>query len=329
MILAGDVGGTNTRLALFESLAPLHLEVFRSPEYAGLEEITAQYLAHTGASVSAACFGVAGPVRHGIVKTPNLSWVVDAGRLAGQLGLPQVGLINDLEANAHGIAVLGAADFVQLNEGVDANAAGTRALISAGTGLGQAGLLAHDTGYRVFASEGGHADFAPRGELEIELLRYLLGRWPHVSYERVLSGPGLHNIYQFLRDTGRCGEPGWLGERIAAGNASAIISETALADGTEICVRALDMFASIYGAEAGNLALKLMATGGVFLGGGIAPKLLGKLQDAAFMRAFVDKGRLRPLLESIPVRVILNDKTALLGAARVAAERAGLKLQGP
>ncbi len=317
MILAGDIGGTNTRLALFESLQPLHLEVFPSAQFKGLEEIAAKFLAQTGASVSAACFGIAGPVREGVVKTSNLSWVVDARAVAAALRLKQVRLLNDLEANAWGIGALQPADFVTLNEGAVAPA-GNRALISAGTGLGEAGLLAEGTSYRPFASEGGHADFAPRNELEIDLLRYLLQLWPHVSYERVLSGPGLVKIYQFIRDTGRASEPAWLAERMRKENPAAVISETALAAAADLSVQALDIFVSVYGAEAGNLALRVMATGGVFVGGGIAPRIVAKLRNSSFMKAFAGKGRLGSLLESIPVRVIMNDKTALLGAARAA-----------
>ena len=324
MILAGDIGGTNTRLALFDSLQPRNLEVFPSAQYAGLEEIAAKFVAQAGAPVTAACFGIAGPVRDGVSKTPNLSWVVDARQVAAALGLKQVGLINDLEANAWGIRVLQPSDFVTLNQGTSSS--GNCALLSAGTGLGQAGLLADGKTYRPVASEGGHADFDPRSETEIELLRYLLARWSHVSYERVLSGPGLVNIYQFLRDTGRALEPAWLAQRIGRENPSAVIGETALSAEADISVQALDIFVSIYGAEAGNLALRFVATGGIFLGGGIAPKIVGKLGDATFMKAFIDKGRLSSLLELIPVRVIMNDMTALLGAASVAAMQAGVQL---
>jgi glucokinase len=166
------------------------------------------------------------------------------------------------------------------------------------------------------ASEGGHADFAPRNEIEIELLRYLLNRFSHVSYERVLSGPGLFNIYRFLKESGYGEEPPWLAEKLRQGDPSAAISEAALAHQNELCVKALDMFVSLYGAEAGNLALKVMAVSGVYVGGGIAPKIIAKLRDGTFLSAFTDKGRLSPLLEAIPVRVILNPKTALYGAAR-------------
>jgi len=192
-------------------------------------------------------------------------------------------------------------------------------LISAGTGLGEAGLLAEENGYRPFPSEGGHSDFGPRNELELELSRYLMGRFGHVSYERVLSGPGLYNIYHFLRETGRGEEPAWLTDQITAGDPSAVIAKAGLDGTAQVCVQALDMFVSIYGAEAGNLSLKLVATGGTFVGGGIAPKIIEKLQGSAFMDAFKAKGRLAGLLQDIPVKVITNDKTALLGAGRIAA----------
>ena len=322
MILAGDIGGTNTRLAFFEggpdSLKTVTIEVFPSRNHKGPGEIVKQFLAKHNQSVQAACFGIAGAVVNGHVETPNLPWSVDSHELARELGLGRVDLVNDLLANAHGIAVLSDSDFVTVNKGAPA-ASGNRALISAGTGLGEAGLLAQDGGYLPFPSEGGHADFAPRTELEIDMLRYLLGRFDRVSFERVLSGPGLFNIYQFLRDTGRGEEPGWLGDAIKQGDPSAAIAKSGLEETSAIAVQALDIFVSIYGAEAGNLALKLIATGGMFVGGGIAPKILRKLSTPAFLEAFAAKGRMKPLMQEIPVRVITNDKTALLGAGRVAA----------
>ncbi len=322
MILAGDIGGTNTRLAFFEGtpdhLTAVALEVFPNRGRSGLEEIVAGFLAKHSLQPKGACFGIAGAVRDGYVETTNLPWTVSAKKVAADLGIEDVRLINDLEANAHGIALLTESDFVTLSVGKPAKD-GNRALISAGTGLGEAGLLADAGGYRPFPSEGGHVDFAPRNELEIELLRYLMGRWEHVSYERVLSGPGLHNIYQFLRDTGRGEEPASLADEIAHGDPSAAIAKAALAGTHAICVAALDLFVSIYGAEAGNLALKVVATGGTFVGGGIAPKIIAKLKGDTFMKAFHDKGRAGALLKDVPVRVITNDKTALLGAGRVAA----------
>jgi glucokinase len=245
--------------------------------------------------------------------------VVDGQQMAADLGVASITLINDLFANAHGIALLEESDFVILNPGVP-NSTGNRALISAGTGLGEAGLYADGQGgYHPFPSEGGHVDFAPRNDLELDLLRYLMGRFEHVSYERVLSGPGLHNIYQFLRETGRGEEPAWLAEQIAQGDPSAAISKSALEGTSPICVQALDIFVSLYGAEAGNLALKVLATGGAYVGGGIAPKIIRKLSSTAFMKAFSAKGRIGSVLKDIPVRVITNDKAALLGAGRVAA----------
>jgi glucokinase len=323
MILAGDIGGTNTRLAFFEgtpdSLKPVYVEIFPSPQFPGPAEIVRKFLTGKNHPVDAVCFGLPGAVVNGRAQTPNLPWVVDAQQMAGELGFARIELINDLYANAHGIALLDESDFVVLNPG-GPRVTGNRALISAGTGLGQAGLFADGRGgYQPFPSEGGHADFAPRNDLEMDLLRYLMGRFEHVSYERVLSGPGLNNIYQFLRDTGRGEEPPWLADQIAHGDPSAAISKSALEGTSGICVQALDLFVSLYGAEAGNLALKLLATGGVFVGGGIAPKIVRKLSSTAFMKAFSAKGRIGALLKEIPVRVITNDKTALFGAGRVAA----------
>lgn len=323
MILAGDIGGTNTRLAFFEGtpdrLQPVHAEIFPSAQFSGPAEIVRKFLGAHKHSLEVVCFGLPGAVVNGRVETTNLPWVVDAHQMAADLGTASVTLINDLLANAHGIALLEESDFVVLNLGVP-NSAGNRALISAGTGLGEAGLFADGRGgYHPFPSEGGHVDFAPRNELELDLLRYLLGRFEHVSYERVLSGPGLYNIYQFLRETGRADEPAWLGEQIAQGDPSAAISKSALEGTSNICVQALDIFVSLYGAEAGNLALKMLATGGVYVGGGIAPKIIRKLSSTAFMKSFSAKGRVGNMLKDIPVRVITNDKTALLGAGRVAA----------
>ena len=322
MILAGDIGGTNTRLAIAEvdreRLKLVAEETFPSREYTNLEAVLGKYVSSHRLPVERACFGVAGPVRHGRCDATNLAWVVDSRRLATQLGLDRVGLINDLEANAYGIAALEPKDFAVLNEGA-ANAEGNAAIIAAGTGLGEAGLYWDGAQHRPFASEGGHTTFAPRSALEMDLLRYLLTRFAHVSCERVVSGPGLLNIYTFLRDTGRGEEPAWLAERMREQDPPAVVAEAALQGQSPLCLQALELFVSLYGAEAGNLALKIMATGGVYLGGGIAPKILPMLKEPTFMDAFTGKGRMKPLLQAMPVRVILNDKTALLGAARYAA----------
>jgi glucokinase len=323
MILAGDIGGTNTRLALFEGtpdrLNPVDIEVFPSPQFSGLPEIVRKYQAKHNQTVKAAAFGLPGAVVDGRVETTNLPWVVDSRHLAQELNLERVDLINDLFANAHGIVLLKETDFVALNQGTP-SPSGNRVLVSAGTGLGEAGLLAEaGGGFRPFPSEGGHSDFAPTNEIQMDLLRYLFGRFEHVSYERVLSGPGLHNIYEFLRDTKRAEEPAWLADEIKNGDPSAAIAKSGLAGGAAIAVQALDIFVSIYGAEAGNLTLKVVATAGAFIGGGIAPKIAAKLKDGTFMKAFTAKGRFHSLLSNVPVRVITNDKTALFGAGRVAA----------
>jgi glucokinase len=321
MILAGDIGGTHARLAYIQphngQLKLAAEGVFPSREHRGLDEIVAQFVESQATRPDVACFGVAGPVRNGRVETSNLPWTVEASRLARELNLPFAMLINDLEANAWGIASLAAEDLVPLNR-VKVTPVGNQAVISAGTGLGEAGLFWDGKKYDIFASEGGHCDFAPCTELEIELLRYLTARFGHVSFERVVSGPGLVNVYRFLRDTHRGEEPKWLTDELAHGDAAAAISRNAMAGKTALAEQALDLWISIYGAEAGNLALKLMATGGVYLGGGIAPKLVSKLAGPLFMQAFLSKGRMQALLESIPVWVITNDKIALFGAARYA-----------
>jgi glucokinase len=323
LVLAGDIGGTKTNLALFsvagDRLRPEASHTFPSKRYSGLEPVLQEFLAGDKHSIDAACFGIAGPVVDGKVKTPNLPWMVDSGELSRSLKLDSVGLLNDLEAAAYGIFTLENDEFYTLNEGT-MRRAGNKALIAAGTGLGQA--ILHDDGrhFHPLASEGGHADFAPRNDLEIELLRYLMGRFHHVSYERVLSGPGLFNIYQFLKEIRKLDEPQWLAERLSTGeDPSAVVSKAALANEAEICVKALELFVSIYGAEAGNLALRAKSVRGLYIGGGIAPKILDKLKDGTFMRAFADKGRYADLLAAVPVQVILNEQAALRGAAYYAA----------
>ena len=322
MILAGDIGGTNARLAFFDVMDGhfrlVSASVFPSREYAGLDQIVSKFVETSNLHPDAACFGVPGPVRSGRVETSNLPWVIESARLADELNLKKTVLINDLEANAWGIATLGPDDVVSLNQ-VKGNPVGNQAVISAGTGLGEAGMYWDGSQHRIFASEGGHSDFAPRNELEIELFRYLSGRYGHVSYERVVSGPGLVNVFHFLRDSGRGTEPPWLTDQMAHRDPAAAISRAALDGACPLCEQALDLFVSVFAAEAGNLALKIMATGGVYLGGGIAPKMLAKLSGPLFMHAFVGKGRMQPLLEAMPVKVITNDKTALMGAARCAA----------
>jgi glucokinase len=343
VILAGDIGGTSARLAFFtlssspsgvgaardEKTAASRIgqiaaglrkgkeQDFASRDFPSLDAIVSQFIAGNADPVEMACFGIPGPVREGRAITPNLPWVVDAASLAKMLDIKSVLLINDLEANTYGIGALNLEDLVVLNAGAD-NAEGNLGVISAGTGLGEAGAYWDGMTHRPFPCEGGHADFSPRTHLECEFLTYLLNRHDHVSYERVLSGSGLLNIYRFLRDSRRGEEPAWLTEEMNQQDPAAVISKAALEGRSPLCEHALEMFVQFYGAEAGNLALKVMATGGLFIGGGIAPKIINKLKAGSFVLSFTNKGRMRPLLESIPVRVILNDRTALMGAARAA-----------
>ena len=305
MILAADIGGTKTHLALFavDGSGPVEAASYPSGELDATVMIE-RFLSENPAEVLHACLGVAGPVRDDVISGVNLAWSVEAGGVNELLGGAPVQLINDLEANAWGLAALGPDDFAVLNEG-DREATGNAAVISAGTGLGQAGLYWDGERHHPYATEGGHSDFAPRNEMEIALYRFVAAETGgHVSYERVCSGLGLSTIYRFLG-----------GGKEDAGT----IARAALDRTDERAEAALDMMVSIYGAQAGNLALMVMATGGVYLGGGIPPKILPKLADGAFMRAFLDKGRFAELLACIPVRVILNDKAALIGAARCGA----------
>jgi glucokinase len=325
MILAGDIGGTNARLAYFQSqnghLNLVSEQVFPSREHDEFGEIVGKFLHDSGARPEAACFGIAGPVRNGRVETSNLPWIIEQARLADQFHLPSTLLINDLEAIAWGIGALGDADLVTLNRG-SGSARGNQAVVAPGTGLGEAGLFWDGNRHHVFACEGGHADFAPRDELQIKLLQYLTARFGHVSYERILSGPGLVNTYEFLRDSGCAKESSALGDAMKKGDPAAAISRAALNGSDALASKALDLFVSVYGAEASNLALKAMSTGGLFLAGGISPKILAKLKEPTFMRSFLEKGRMRALVEAMPVQVVINEKVGLLGAARCASVRA-------
>ena len=324
MILAGDIGGTNARLAYFQPqngrFQLVSERVFPSREHRGLGEIVTQFLDESGTRPEAACFGIAGPVRNGRVETSNLPWVIEQSVLANQIHLAATLLINDLEASAWGIGALGMEDLVTLNPGAGA-VGGNQAVIAPGTGLGEAGLFWDGNRHLVFACEGGHTDFAPHGELQIELLRFLTKRFGHVSYERILSGPGLVNVYEFLCASG-CGKPMLeLTAAMQTGDPAAAISRAAVSGKDSLAEKALDLWIAVYGAEASNLALKIMSTGGLFLAGGISPKILPKLKGSLFMEAFLEKGRMRTLVAAIPVHVITNEKAGLLGAARCAAVR--------
>jgi len=308
-------------VALFEAeargLRLLRDATLPSADFKSLEAVVRRFLGEGPAPrIAAACFGVAGPVVDGRCVTTNLPWEADEASLAKAIPARRVRLLNDLEAAAYGVLTLPPRALAPIQRGEARK--GNMVLIAAGTGLGEAILLWDGARHRVSASEGGHADFGPRSELEIDLLRFLKREFDHVSYERVLSGPGLHNIYRFLRGRGHAPEPSWLRDRMEREDPSAVVSEVGLAGGHPLCTTALDLFVSIYGSEAGNLALKALALGGVFIGGGIAPKIRAKLTDGNFLRTFCDKGRYRDLLRSIPVHLVLDPRAPLLGAASVA-----------
>jgi glucokinase len=325
MILAGDIGGTNTRIAVFDQNGDGRLKlarerIFASREHNGLDDIVRTFLRDEPAQATTACFGIAGPVFNGKANASNLAWIVDARQLSQETSIHDIWLINDLEAHAHGIGDLDPDDLITLNPGTPR--AGNAALIAAGTGLGEAGLYWDGTQHRVFAGEGGHADFAPSNDLEMALWSYLMKKFGHVSWERVLSGPGIANIYDFLRDSKIEPEPQWLKDELDRAPDPAVpISQHGLEGKAAICERTLDIFAEAYGSEAGNLALRLLAVGGVFVSGGIAGKIMTKLKGPLFMRAFLAKGRMEPLLEAVPVKVIVNEHIGLLGAARYAVRK--------
>jgi glucokinase len=326
LILAGDVGGTKVHLALYDftngKLTHVRDEKFHARNYPGLEEVVKAFLAEEKDELFAGCFGVPGPVRDGRLKLTNLPWVLDTRVLQKNLNIEHLFLINDLEANGYGIAELTSDQLLVLSEG-DSSQVGNRGLVSAGTGLGEAVLVWNGKMHVPMASEGGHCDFAARNEDEIELLRFLQKKYGgRVSFERVVSGMGITNIYEFLRDERGIDEPAWLRERIENEDPNAVIGELGVDGSNELCARTLDIFASAYGAEAGNMALKVLAVGGMYLGGGVAPRIQKKMLDGTFMKAFADKGRLSELLVHTPVRIILESRAALLGAAAYAEARA-------
>ena len=324
LILGGDVGGTKTFLGIFRAGnsnagAPLELlraEKFSSPSASGLDELIGNFLGAEAHNIGSACLGLPGPVAGQRVQLVNLPWEVDATALAARFGFRHAFLINDLVANAYGIGELGPDDFTVLHEG-EPTAGGNMAVISPGTGLGEAGIFSDGSKLTPFACEGGHSDFAPRNTTEIALLDFLLREHDHVSYERVLSGSmGIPNLYRFLRDTGRGEESREVAGQMQNSDTGAVITRAALDGKCQLCAKTMDLFISILGAEAGNLALKTMATGGVFIGGGIAGKILPLLRRPALLDAFFAKGRFGDFMRRIPLKVILNDQAALLGAAR-------------
>lgn len=327
IILAGDIGGTKTRLAIVdvegEQVRILHEVSYPSRDYAEFGILLDDFM-HASPrefQVSTAAFGIAGPVQGRAVHTTNLPWRIDADDLQRQFGFDCT-LLNDLEATAYGLPALGAEDLLTLQAGA-VSACGNAAVIAAGTGLGEAGLYWDGKKYQPFATEGGHASFSPANTQEFALLRHLQLQHQHVSWERVVSGMGLLSLHEFLRQYRNVAAPDWLSEQMRDGDAAAAIANAALAGRDEICAATLEWFVRLYGAEAGNLALKVMSRGGLYLGGGIAPKILPLLRSGMFMEAFLGKGRMRPLLEAMPVKVILNDRAALYGPALRAAQLVG------
>ncbi|MES9944956.1 MAG: glucokinase [Candidatus Thiodiazotropha sp.] len=322
-ILAGDIGGTNTRLALYQANAESQLELlltetYPSQSYDSIEAVLQRFLTHpTARQIERVCFGIAGPVIDQVCETTNLPWRVSARRISEQFGFQQARLINDLEANAWGIPLLEDKDFFTLSPGAE-RAQGNRSIIAAGTGLGEAGLYWDGERYHPFPSEGGHSDFSPATDLEFGLFQTLQNQHGHVSWENLVSGPGLEAIYDYLSNYRDRVTPTWLqGQMDKLGKAQAI-SSAGLESRDPLCRESLELFTRLYAREAGNHALKIMATGGVYLGGGIAPQILPILQEGIFMEAFLAKGPMRKIMLSMPVQVILNDKAALYGAANYA-----------
>jgi len=324
LVLGGDIGGTKTFLGLFELVGkrptPRVIEAYPSGDASGLEPLIERFLAQHGQPFTVACFGIAGPVKAGVSRVTNLPWVVSETELKGRFGWEQVRLINDLAATAVAVPLLTESELYPVNRGRP-EPGGAFGIVAPGTGLGMALAIMAEGKVRAIASEGGHVDFAARNDKEMDLLKHLLGTIPRVSVERLASGPGLFTIYSWLREYRNHTEPVWLEERMNSADPSKVISEVALEKAEPLCVEALDLFVSIIGAAAGNLALTGTTTGGIYLGGGIPPKILPKLVDGAFVEAFTAKGRFKDFLADVPVRVILNDKAALLGAAACAFEQ--------
>lgn len=321
MLLAGDVGGTKTNLGIFSTergpREPIAESSLPSARFSSLEELVNEFLSQVSIEIDCASFGVAGPVVGGRARITNLPWVIEETLVRDTLHLESVRLFNDLEAIAYGVTLIEREDLHTLNDG-DPVPRGTLAVIAPGTGLGEAFLIWKGEQYRAYPSEGGHTDFGPKSDVEIGLLQYLHKKFGHVSYERICSGHGLPNIYNYLKEKGYTREPVWIAEQLAAtDDPTPTILRAALdtEKPCELCTTTLSVFVSTLGAEAGNLALKVMATGGIYLGGGIPPRIIPALNTDQFMDSFTNKGRFSELLSHIPVHVICNPKIALMGAA--------------
>jgi glucokinase len=320
-LIAGDVGGTKTILALFSAEKgphePLVRKTYPSTSYARFDDILEDFLKQTGAEVALAVFGVAGPREGNIAHITNLSWMIDTDLVSASFGIKQICLLNDLESIAHGVSLLNLSDLHVLNKGEPAKN-GPIGVIAPGTGLGESYLTWDGSRYLAHASEGGHTDFAPANAREIKLLEYLMDLYGHVSFERVCSGSGVPNIYRFLRDKYQFEEPAWLKEEMKeASDQTALIINSALnvTRPCDLSRETLHMFISILGSETGNLALKLLPSGGIYLGGGIPPKILNAIEGGGFMNAFLQKGRLTRIIARMPIYVILNTDVGLIGSA--------------
>lgn len=317
LVAAADIGGTKTAIALYEvqghGLNCLEERVYQSNQYNTFLDLLGEFIQATRPPDKLS-IGIAGPVLHGKAEATNLPWVVSRDEILQKLDIAHVSLLNDLEANAYGLAALGPEELVTLYSGKNVGA-GNAAVISAGTGLGEAGLYWDGKSYHPFPTEGGHTDFAPRTETDVALYQYLHKKWDHVSWERVLSGPGIYNIYCFLRDGLNRNEPAALADAIKAGDPPRVISTAAIEDNVPICVETMTLFTHYLAVESSNMVLKMKATGGLFLGGGIVPKIRSFITEERFLASYLKAGRMRKLVEETPVHIILNDKTALLGAA--------------
>lgn len=324
MILAGDIGGTKTVLALFKinDSKPQQIYQFKSQDFTDFSKLIKEFIVRSKPTkIDAACFGVAGPVIEGKCHTTNLPWDVNALDLAKELHVNKIYLLNDLEATAYGMLALPDDDFFTIQRRSQKHP-GNKAVIAAGTGLGEAILFQNQDRYYPSASEGGHTDFAPVSEVQENLLRYLKKRYTsHVSYERILSGPGIYTLYQFLQETYDIHTDYNIQSLSDDIDKNAVISKYAIKNKDPLCVKTMNLFAEIYGQEAGNLALKALSVGGLYIGGGIAPKILPFLTDGTFLKAFLNKGRFSKLLSSIDVKISLNENTALLGAMKFAQDK--------
>lgn len=321
IILAGDIGGTKTNLSFYSleagELHPLYNTSFITRQYGSFSEVLASVDKEDLPPVDSMCLGVAGPVVGGKVEGTNFPWVLEEEKLKLDLKLPLVSLINDMEANAYGLAVLESKDFMTIKEGE--GIAGNAALISPGTGLGEAGMYWNGNTYHPFATEGGHCDFAARDELDIKFLKFLQQEFGHVSWERIISGPGIHNIYRFLKEYRSFTEPQWFTNLIEDQDPAAVISKCAREDSYALCGEVMDLFQKYLAVETAQIALKFKSTGGIYLGGGILPKIMDIFNPEKFIENFLQMNRMNPLLETMGVKVILNENSPMYGAAFYAA----------